>query len=50
MQQLSNVFIQCEEGKEFKVTKLKGIVLDCSGTEKRGLQTAIGQEAAKTLD
>ena len=44
------IFSQCEQdNKEFKVEALKGIVLDWSDTERKGLETAIGLEIAERL-
>ena len=44
------IFDQCkEDNKEFKVSSLKGIVLDWSDTERKGLELAIGKETAEKV-
>ena len=44
------IFNQCQEGnKDFKVANLKGIVLDWSDTERKGLELAIGKNIAERL-
>ena len=44
------IFQQCkEDNNNFDVTNLKGIVLDWSDAERKGLETAMGKETAERL-
>ena len=44
------IFEQCKEDhKDFKVENLKGIVMDWSDTERKGLELAIGKTTAEKL-
>ena len=38
-----------EDHKDFDITNLKGIVLDWSDAERKGLEQAVGKEIAETL-